>query len=491
MINRNSKRDFFIVLIFLLTLILALTNGFLLRINAQTKTVEIYREIEPIGDVIDIVLKEYVREIDIQEIVQGALSGIMSSLDKNSSFITAAEMEALREDIKGEFDGIGVSIKQDEEGNIVVFMPILGSPAAAAGIKPQDVIVAIDGKSTEGMTTADAAELIRGRRGTFVVLTILRKAQDGESSDTTPEPFDIKVQRAKIPLESVKEAQMLIHNIGYVRVNSFSDTTAKDMERHIKDLVAQNMKGLVVDLRWNSGGLLSASKQVCELFLPRNSLVTYTRGRIREDGSPSKEDMRLYTSEKPILPPDLPLIILVNSESASAAEIVTGAMQYYQRAIVIGEKTFGKGSVQTVIPLQRPPNTGLRITTALYYTPADVTIDHQGILPDVEVKMTREQEIALAKQMYASFEHNLENQYRQNHGRMTPGYEVTEETVEDLPLARAVEILAENLSWNEILRKYHRDVRETQIASETNTATVSKQKHENKKDEAQAAPAGP
>lgn len=469
MSKRNSKREFLIVLAFFLVVTLAISNGFILRIYAQEQRVEIYREIEPIGDVIDVIMREYVRDVEIEEIIEGALGGMLNALDRNSAYISAAELEALREETKGEFEGIGVSIKQDDDGKIMVFMPIMGSPAAEAGIRPFDLIMAIDGQPTEGMTTADAAELIRGRRGTYVTLTLLRLPETEDPEAPAAEPFDVKVQRAKIPLESIKESQMLYHNVGYVRLASFSDTTAKDLEKYMNELLAQGMEAMVLDLRWNSGGLLSSSKEVSELFLPRNSLVTYTRGRTREDGSPSKDDMRLYTSRRPLLPPELPLIVLVNAETASAAEIVTGALQYYQRAIVLGQKTFGKGSVQTVIPLQRPPNSGLRLTTALYYTPADVTIDHQGILPDVEVEMTRDEELELAKQMYASYERAVENQYRQNHGSMTPGYEVTEETVEDLPLARAVEIFTEQTTWEEMLQKYHRDVRETQIAADTNT----------------------
>lgn len=470
MFRKNSRREFFVVLGFCAVAVLALTNGFIMRIYAQEQRVEIYREIEPIGDVIDIILREYVREVDIEEVVEGALGGMMSALDRNSAFVSAEELEALREETKGEFEGIGVSIKEDDEGNIMVFMPILGSPAASAGIRPYDIIVAIDGTSTEGMDTSDAAELIRGRRGTFVTLTLLREPGPDASEDVKPEPFDVKVERARIPLESIKEAQMLLHDVGYIRLSSFSDTSARDLGKYIDELMEKEMKALVLDLRWNSGGLLSASKEVCELFLPKNSLVTYTRGREREDGSPNKDDMLLHTEKNPVLPQDLPLVILVNDDTASAAEIVTGALQYYQRAIVVGEKTFGKGSVQTIIPLQRPPNSGLRLTTALYYTPADVTIDHQGILPDVEVEMDREQELALAKQMYASFERAFENQYHQNHGSVTPEYEVTEETIEDLPLVRAVEILGEEGAWEVLLEKYHRAVEETQVAAESNTA---------------------
>lgn len=482
MLKRNSKREFLVVLGFFLVVVMALSNGFVMRIYAQEQRVEIYREIEPIGEVIDIVLREYVRDVDMKDVVEGALRGMMGSLDKNSAYVSAEELELLREETKGEFEGIGVSIKQDEEGQIMVFMPILGSPAAQAGIRPYDIILAIDGKSTEGMNTSDAADLIRGRRGSYVTLTLLREpapeAQEGEA----PEPFDVKVQRARIPLESIKESQMLKNDVGYVRLYSFSDTTAKDLEKYINDLKAQNMKALVLDLRWNSGGLLTASKEVCELFLPPDSLVTYTKGRPREDGSPSKDDMRLFTSREPAVPAALPVIVLVNGETASAAEIVTGALQFYERGIVVGQKTFGKGSVQTIIPLQRPVNSGLRLTTALYYTPADVTIDHQGILPDVEVEMSRDQELDLAKQMYASFERNIENQYRQNHGSMTPGYETNEETVEDLPLARAIEIFGESANWDEIIKKYHRDVHETQVAAETNTVSDPMRKNGAKAD---------
>ncbi len=471
MANRNNKSDFFVTLGFLTCLILLLSNGFVERLAALERDVDVYRELEPIGAVLDIVLREYVRPVEMDEIVEGALSGIMSALDRNSAFVSEAEFEALREETKGEFDGIGVSIKQDDEGKIIVFMPIVGSPAAEAGLKPFDVIAAIDGVSTEGMDTPDAAQLIRGRRGTTVALSIIRKPGEDAPEDAEAETFEVEVKRARIPLESVKEKQMLPNNVGYIRLSSFSDTTAQDVERDINELLEEGMEALVLDLRWNAGGLLSASKEVCDLFLPRGLLVTYTRGRDSEEGAPAKDDMRLKTTQDPILPEGFPMIVLTNAETASSAEIVTGALQYHQYAVVVGEKTFGKGSVQTVIPLSTPRRTALRLTTALYYTPADITIDHQGILPDVEVPMSREQELALARQMYLSFERTPENQYSQNHGSVTPQYEITEETVEDLPLSRAVEILSEGEDWQTLLQKYHRDIRETQVAAETNTIT--------------------
>lgn len=474
MAKRNSKTEFYAVFGFLIILTGLLSNGFIARLSAQENIVDVYRELEPIGTVIDIVLREYVQDVDVEEVVEGAISGILDALDRNSAYISAAELEALREETRGEFDGIGISIKQDDDDRIIVFMPILGSPASEAGLQPFDIIAAIDGKSTQGLNTSEAADLIRGRRGTTVTLSIIRPPAEDAPDGAEAEIFDVEVKRARIPLESIKESHLLIHDIGYIRISSFSDTTAADLEKYMNELREQGMQGLVLDLRWNAGGLLSASKEVCELFLPRGSLVTYTRGRIGADGSPGKDDMRLSTARRPVLPEDMPLIVLVNRETASSAEIVTGALQYHQRAIIVGEKTFGKGSVQTIIPLQRPRNSGLRLTTARYYTPADVTIDNQGILPDVEVVMGREEELALARQMFRSFERSPENQLRQNHGSVTPDYEVTEDTVEDMPLVRAVEILTESESWDQLLIKYHRDVRETQVAAEPTVSDISR-----------------
>jgi hypothetical protein len=271
------------------------------------------------------------------------------------------------------------------------------------------------------------------------------------------------------------------------------------MKKAIREMLDKGMKGLILDLRWNPGGLLTASQQVCELFLPKDSLVTYTRSRgqlTQENG----KDLELRTREKPILPLNMPLILLVNNQTASSSEIVTGALQYHQRAIVVGEKTFGKGSVQTIIPLPPKNETALRLTTALYYTPAGVTIDHQGILPDVEVNMNEEEERLLALQMYKSYEKDPAKINEQNHGSVT-GNEIikvppekiqeqeqllheigkvagedavklmkeyfrrknaSEETIEDTQLKRAVEILQEDPVWENILRKYHKDVKETQ-----------------------------
>ncbi len=501
--NRNSKHEFLSLSIFLIALFLLLTNGFFSKISAQSEKTDIYQSIEPIGHTLQIILDEYVKEVDINKLVEGALIGMMSSLDRHSSYISASDLKALKDDTQGEFEGIGVSIKMDENQNVIVFMPIVNSPAAKAGLKPFDIIRKIDDVPVEelwkpGMSEQEklsaAADKIRGPVGTKVKLTIERPHPDREA-----ETFDVVVERAKVPLESIKEKRILPSGYGYIRISDFKDTTSREIENAVKEMLDKGMKGLILDLRWNPGGLLTASVQVCELFLPKGSLVTYTKSRgelTRNDG----KDLELYTRRKPIIPLNMPLILLVNNQTASSSEIVTGALQYHQRAIVVGEKTFGKGSVQTIIPLPPKNDTALRLTTALYYTPAGVTIDHQGILPDVEVDMTDEEERLLALQMYKSYEKDPSKINEQNHGTVT-GNEIVkvpedkirqqeellhelgkiagedgvklmkeffrrknlaEETIEDKQLKRAVEILQEDPVWDNLLKKYHKDVRETQ-----------------------------
>ena len=512
MTNRNSKFEFLSIFIFLISIIALLTNGFTPKISAQSNKTDIYQAIEPIGHTLQTILDEYVKEVDINKIVEGALVGMMSSLDRHSSYISSSDLKTLRDDTQGEFEGIGVSIKMDDNQNVIVFMPIPNSPAARAGLKPFDIIRKIDNIPVEqlwkpGMSEQEklssAAEKIRGPIGTKVQLTIERLHADKDS-----ETFDVVVERTKVPLESIKESRILPSGYGYIRISDFKENTASDIKKSVREMLDKGIKGLILDLRWNPGGLLTASQQVCELFLPKDSLVTYTRSRgqlTQENG----KDLELRTREKPILPLNMPMILLVNNQTASSSEIVTGALQYHLRAIVVGEKTFGKGSVQTIIPLPPKNETALRLTTALYYTPAGVTIDHQGILPDVEINMTDEEERLLALQMYKSYEKDPSKINEQNHGTVT-GNEIiqipsekiqeqeqllheigkiagedavklmkeyfrrkkaSEETIEDIQLKKAVEILQEEPVWENILKKYHRDVKETQQEAKDNTKT--------------------
>lgn len=456
--KRHSKSEFLALLAFLVVLTLIVSNGFVARIFAQGKDVDVYSSIEPIGNVLNTVLDEYVRDPDINKVVEGALVGMMNSLDPHSSYIPAEFLRKMKEDTKGEFQGIGVKIQLDDQKNIVVFQPLPDSPAARAGILAGDILIKIDGVSTAGISLDEASKRIRGPEGSIVVVTVLRSHDDGRT-----EEFELNVKRESIPLESIKEARILSNGTGYIRISDFKENTASDLERDIKKLLKEGMTSLILDLRWNTGGLLTASKEVCELFLPKNTLVVYTKGREGRKSTLS-EDLNLYTEKEPVMPEGTPLVVLVNEDTASSSEIVTGALQFWQRAIIVGERTFGKGSVQTIIPLPKPAGSALRLTTALYYTPADVTIDSEGILPDVPEPMTRDQQRNLWKQMTASYEKDANKINEQNHGSVT-GNEATAETVEDTQLKKAVAIIAEDPVFSNLIAKYHKDVHETQVAA--------------------------
>jgi carboxyl-terminal processing protease len=461
---RNTRSQFMGLFCFLLLLGLLLSNGFVNRIFAQQSDVDVFTQIEPIGNVLDEILKSYVYEPDLNNVVEGGLKGMMNSLDEHSSYISPSIYKELTDETQGEFDGIGVTIQLDDNGNIMVFQPLEGSPAAKAGVHSNDRIVRIDGVSTKGMSLAEAAQLIKGPRGTVVKLTVLRPAIE---EDAENEILEIEIKRGKIPLESVVEARVLDDGIGYVRLSDFKRTSEDELRKVLKKLDDQGMKSLVLDLRWNPGGLLDASVDVCSLFLESNTLVTYTKERDLDTGE-LKEDMLLYTKGGPAEPMSFPLVILVNQFTASSSEIVTGALQFHERAIIIGQRTFGKGSVQTIIPLRRPAGSALRLTTALYYTPAEVTIHKQGILPDVEVEMSEAHQRALLDQMRESFmDDPSKRRGGQNHGLVT-GAEVADDLVEDTQLARAVEMLKEDPVFENLVKKYHRDTKETQVAAADN-----------------------
>ena len=452
--KRQTKLEFIALLGFLVAATLVLTNGFVAKISAQQEEVDVYAKIEPIGDVLSKILDEYVKEPNVDRVVEGALRGMMHALDQHSDFITSEAFEEVQENTKGEFVGIGVTIDQNDEMDIVIVSPLPNSPASRAGVQPRDIIRAVDGVSMDGMTTEDAAKRIRGPRGSVVALTLERLDDSGNPADV-----EVSMKRDRVELESISESRLLHDAVGYVRIDDFKDTTARDLARKMKALLDEGMTSLVLDLRWNTGGLLKSSKQVCELFLPKNSLVTYTRGRQNKGRT---DDMKLYTEREALVPASFPVVVLTNQDTASSSEIVTGALQFWSRALVVGEKTFGKGSVQTIVELTAPKNCALRLTTALYYTPADVTIDGNGIKPDVEVPMTIREQRALRQQMFESHKGDLSHINEQNHGTVS-GNAAMDDTVEDVQLQRAVELLLEEDVFANLMAKYHKDVSETQV----------------------------
>ncbi len=470
----KGKSEFIALLGFLAGIGLVLTNGFSSHIFAQEPKSQVFEKIEPIGDVLSEILGNYVYDPDMDKVVEGALEGIMNSLDRNSSFIPAEGFQDMREETEGAFDGIGVRITLDEDGNVVIVQPIPGAPASKAGLRAGDIIAEIDGVSAHGITTLEASNRIKGPRGQTVALAVMRKKAGSEQY----ERIEVEVKRGIIPLESLVEQRMLEGGVGYIRISDFKKNTSKDLRERLDDFQKQGMTSLILDLRWNPGGLLSASREVSELFLPKGSLVTSTKGRESAEGE-YKDNMRLKTERNPEMPETMPLLLLVSNTSASSSEIVTGALQFHKRALVIGEKTYGKGSVQTIIPLRRPEGSALRLTTALYYTPGDVTIDGKGILPDIEVPMDVETQANLRRQLYDSEAACEDCVNKQNHGRVT-GNPEAEGLVHDTILEKAVEVLREDAVFQNLLQKYHRDIKETQVAA-------TDEEQEKKKEESGAA----
>ena len=295
-----------------------------------------------------------------------AVEGMVKSLDGNSAFMPPHEFREMQEETRGSFGGIGIRIGV-EDGQVVIVEPMDGTPASKAGLKQGDRIMKIDGQPTQGLTLQEAVRRMRGPVGSRLVLGIVRRGG--------VEPEDVSLTRAKIELKTV-EGQLLDGRIGYVKVRGFHETTLQEMEKAFNRLTHQKMEGLVLDLRNNPGGLLSQSVKVCNLFVDEGLIVVSTEGRVRNQNSRFMANgggqYRQY-----------PLIVLINAGSASGSEIVAGALQDLQKATIIGTKSYGKGSVQTIFPLQ--DGSGLRLTTAHYFTPSGRNIDHVGIVPDIEL----------------------------------------------------------------------------------------------------------
>jgi carboxyl-terminal processing protease len=327
---------------------------------------ETYEELKTFTEVLAHIQKHYVEDVKSKDLVYGAIRGMLATLDPHSAFMPPDVYKEVQVETKGEFGGVGIQIGM-KENRLTVIAPIDGTPAERAGVKPSDVILKVNNETTKDMTLMDAVQKMRGPKGTKVTLTIHREG--------VTEPLVFILTREIIKIESVK-SKMLDSSIGYVRLTQFQDQTAKDMNGALKKLREQKMQSLILDLRNNPGGLLTAAIDVSEQFVGLNRLIVYIKTR---EGR--KDD---YTSRIKEQPEDYPMIVLVNEGSASASEIVAGALQDWGRAVVVGVQTFGKGSVQTILPLG--DGSGLRLTTAKYYTPKGRSIHGVGISPDILVK---------------------------------------------------------------------------------------------------------
>ena len=329
---------------------------------------DLYKEVELFSDSISAIRSDYVDEVKAKDLIYGALKGMLSSLDSHSQFMDPDTYNEIKVETTGKFGGLGIEITI-RDGLLTIITPIDDTPASGAGLKASDKIVKIDGKLTRDITLVEAVKKLRGDPGTKVTLTILREKED--------RVFEVTITRDIIEIESIKKALMLEEGIGYIRISEFQENTPRDLDAALKKLKDENMNGLILDLRNNPGGLLNVSVDVSERFLPKGVLVVSTKGRRKNQSAELKANYR-----QPHL--DFPIVVLVNEGSASASEIVAGAIQDHKRGILLGVKTFGKGSVQTVIPLK--DGSALRLTTAQYFTPSGRSIRGEGVTPDVVVE---------------------------------------------------------------------------------------------------------
>ncbi|MFH1339420.1 MAG: S41 family peptidase [Candidatus Omnitrophota bacterium] len=380
---------------------------------------DLYRNINLFSDGFAIIKNDYVEEVDSKELVYGALTGMLDSLDPHSQFMDPDTYNELKVDTTGEFGGLGIEITL-KDGLLTVVTPIEDTPAWQAGIKAGDHIVKIDGELTRDINLLEAVKKLRGKPGSQVSITVLREGKD--------KLLEFKIIREIIKIKDIKEAQILDEGIGYIRLVEFRQNTPDEFGKAVQKLKSQGMDALILDLRNNPGGLLDAAVKITENFVEKGQLIVSTRGR--------KENQNMEFDSKSREPDlSLPLVILVNNGSASGSEIVAAALQDYKRAIILGTKTFGKGSVQTVIPLN--DGSAIRLTTSKYFSPNGRVIHGQGVNPDIIVE---EGKIELAEQEEKSiadiFQGLEESEGKQEQAKEVPGKYLT-----DNQLMRAVDVL--------------------------------------------------
>ena len=349
----KSERRGLVIAIAVLLLSAVLGGIYGPNVKATTATADDYQTaVREFTRVLDVVQNNYADQVDVDKAVyQGAIPGMLRMLDPHSNFFDAKQFSLLREDQRGKYYGVGMLISQ-KNNQTVVIVPYAGAPAYNAGIRPGDVIVKVDDKSTEGVSSTEIADMLKGPKGTVVKITMSREGY--------PEPLVFTVTRDEIPRHSVDITFMLKPGVGYIRLSGFNETTDREIADALKQLGASSLDGLILDMRGNPGGLLNEAVAVADMFLDKNQLIVSHHGRTSPE--------RRYYAVRGNQGTTTPLVILVNNNSASATEIVSGAVQDHDRGLVVGETTFGKGLVQTVTPLSE--NTGLALTTARYYTPS-------------------------------------------------------------------------------------------------------------------------
>lgn len=389
-------------------------------------------ELRAFTEVMERIKKAYVEEVDDKTLLENAIHGMLSGLDPHSAYLTPDDFRELEENTSGEFGGLGIQVGS-EDGFIKVISPIDDTPADRAGIQAGDLIIKLDGSSVKGMSLGDSVEKMRGKVGTKILITIVREGEE--------KPLEITLERAVIRIQSVK-SKSLAPGYGYIRISQFQSETGKELVQALSDLASKEgqLHGLVLDLRNNPGGVLQAAVAVTDAFI-RDGLIVYTQGRI-----PNSE-LR-FNASKDDPSRGVPLVVMINGGSASASEIVAGALQDHNRAVVIGTSSFGKGSVQTVLPLNVDSAKGIKLTTALYYTPTGRSIQAEGIQPDILVKRAKVTPID-APQRYreADLQRHLGNGNKNSSNNKTgnqpdkSGQEISDLLAQDYQLSQALNVL--------------------------------------------------
>ena len=397
--------------------------------HSNSKNKETYEYLDLFGQIFDKVRSEYVEEVTDQELIEKAIDGMLTGLDPHSGYMNEEVWEEMQLDTQGKFGGLGIEITM-EEGFVKVISPIEDSPAFEAGILAGDFIIQIDDTPVFGLTLNEAVELMRGEKGEPITITISREGT---------EPFEVNIIRDIIKIQSVKHE--VYDNVGYLRITSFTEQTEDGLIKSINKIQNENkkIKGFVLDLRSNPGGLLTQAVKVTDIFLKRGEIVS-TRGR-------DTKDIRRYRAKNKDLTNGKPIVVLINGGSASASEIVAGALQDHRRAIIVGTQSFGKGSVQTIIPFQRSKDgnvSGIRLTTARYYTPSGESIQGKGINPDIIVEQGEFESYEFERYSESDLKDSLDKEDDDNTNINTEDTNLNEKEerlAKDYQLKRALDLL--------------------------------------------------
>lgn len=427
----TQKRKYVLVLLFgvLLGSALSLTHNVLADRGEPSGLAALpLTEVKTFTEVFGRIKNDYVEDVDDKTLLEGAIRGMLSDLDPHSSFLAEEDFRELQVGTRGEFGGLGIEVGM-EDGFVKVVSPIDDTPAERAGVKAGDLIIRLDETPVKGLSLNDAVKVMRGKPGSEITLTIVREGAD--------KPLKIVVVRDIIKVTSVKK-KLYDSGIGYVRITSFQSRTGKSLITSLNKLREENkapLSGLVLDLRNNPGGVLNAAVEVSDTFLTKG-LIVYTKGRA--------EDSRLeFKASADDVINGAPIVVLVNGGSASASEIVAGALQDHRRAVIMGEKTFGKGSVQTIVPM--PNNTAIKLTTARYYTPKGRSIQAEGIKPDIglaNVRIEAQEEAAITRIKEADLSGHLSNGAEDGKGaKGKDGKSEVDEAKEDYPLHEALNLI--------------------------------------------------